>query len=146
LSYSVDVNILVNASNSAGPHFERARAFLRERVHDRDLFCLAWSTLLGYVRIVTHPSIFSVPLTPAEAVRNVDELLSLPRVRLLSEGEGYWKDYLSTVDGRPIRGNLVPDAALAALLRHHGVSVLYTADADFRRFVFLDVRNPFEER
>ena len=41
------------------------------------------------------------------------------------------------------RGNLVPDAHLAALLRQHGVSTLYTADADFRRFDFLDVRNPF---
>ncbi|MFM2153284.1 MAG: hypothetical protein RL199_1719 [Pseudomonadota bacterium] len=87
-----------------------------------------------------------MPLSPAEAVRSVEELLALPRVRLLSEGEGYWKDLLAPVDGRPIRGNLVPDAALAALLRHHGVSVLDTADADFRRFPFLDVRNLFEGR
>jgi len=38
---------------------------------------------------------------------------------------------------------LVPDAHLAALLKQHGVRVLYTRDADFRKFPFLDVRDPF---
>jgi len=28
------------------------------------------------------------------------------------------------------------------MLRQHGVRVLYTADADFRRFDFIEVRNP----
>ena len=42
-----------------------------------------------------------------------------------------------------MRGNLVPDAHLAALLRQHGIRTLYTNDSDFRRFSFLDVRNPF---
>jgi len=38
--------------------------------------------------------------------------------------------------------NLVPDAHLAALLRHHGVKRLYTHDRDFLKFPFLDVRDP----
>jgi hypothetical protein len=40
------------------------------------------------------------------------------------------------------RGNLVPDAHLAALLSQHGVVTLYTRDRDFRKFSFLDVRDP----
>jgi hypothetical protein len=42
-----------------------------------------------------------------------------------------------------VRGNLVPDAHLAALLKQHGIRRLYTNDADFRKFPFLDVRSPF---
>ena len=34
------------------------------------------------------------------------------------------------------------DAHLAALLRHNGVRTLFTRDRDFRRFAFLDVRDP----
>jgi predicted nucleic acid-binding protein len=41
------------------------------------------------------------------------------------------------------RRDLVPDAHLAALLRQHDIRTLYTTDADFRKFEFLDVRNPF---
>jgi predicted nucleic acid-binding protein len=37
----------------------------------------------------------------------------------------------------------VPDAHVAALLFQHGVRRFYTRDADFRRFAFLDVRDPF---
>jgi hypothetical protein len=41
-----------------------------------------------------------------------------------------------------VRGNLVPDAHLAALLRQHGISRLYTHDRDFRKFDFLEVIDP----
>ena len=44
-----------------------------------------------------------------------------------------------------MRGNLVPDAHLAALLREHGVRTLYTHHRDFRRFDFRDVRDPFAD-
>jgi predicted nucleic acid-binding protein len=42
-----------------------------------------------------------------------------------------------------VRGNLVPDAHIAAILLSHGVKEIVTNDADFRRFNFLRVRNPF---
>ena len=43
----------------------------------------------------------------------------------------------------PLRGKLVPDAHLAAVLRQHAVSTLYTNDSDFLKFPFLQVINPF---
>jgi uncharacterized protein len=69
---------------------------------------------------------------------HVQALLSLPRVRVLAEAGGF----LEVTGAFPVRGNLVPDAHLAALLRRHGVQRLYTADADFRKFAFLEVRDP----
>jgi toxin-antitoxin system PIN domain toxin len=98
---------------------------------------------MAYVRIATHPRIFAEPLAPAEALENVDALISLPRVRAIGEGEGFLADYRQATNGLVVRGNLVPDAHLATLLRQHGVRRLYTTDADFRRFAFLDVRDPF---
>jgi predicted nucleic acid-binding protein len=64
-------------------------------------------------------------------------------VRLLAEEDGFLEVYRSVAGAFPVRGNLVPDAHLAALLRQHGVRTLYTRDADFRKFAFLDVRDPF---
>jgi len=43
----------------------------------------------------------------------------------------------------PVRGNLVPDAQVAALLLHHGLRTIYTRDRDFQKFDFLDARDPF---
>lgn len=76
-------------------------------------------------------------------MHNVDSLLRLPHVRVLSEEEGFWRIYREVANAFPVRGNLVPDAHLAALLRQHGVRTLYTNDSDFRRFSFLQVLNPF---
>jgi predicted nucleic acid-binding protein len=64
-------------------------------------------------------------------------------VRLLSEEEGFWEVYREVAGEVPVRGNLVPDAHLAALLRQHGIRTLYTNDSDFRKFSFLDVGTPF---
>lgn len=76
-------------------------------------------------------------------MRNIEALVGLPHVRLLAEEEGVWEVYQDVVRGWPARGNQVPDAHLAALLRQHGVETLYTGDADFRRFDFLRIVNPF---
>ena len=143
MSYSLDVNVLLYASDTSSPKHPEAIRFLEQRASDPDLFCIAWSTLVAYLRISTHPRIFARPLSPDEALGNVEALLGLPRVRVLSEGEGFFEIYRQVTAHFPVRGNLVPDAHLAALLRQHGVRRLYTVDRDFRKFDFLQVDDPF---
>jgi predicted nucleic acid-binding protein len=79
------------------------------------------------------------------ALQNVASLLALPHARMLSEEDGFVEVFRQVIAGLVVRGNTVPDAHIAAILRQHGVRVLYTADADFRRFDLLDVRNPLAE-
>ncbi len=143
MSYSVDVNVLLYASDTSSPKHAEAIRFLKQRASDPDLFCIAWPTLIAFLRIATHPRIFAQPLSPDDALGNVESLLSLPRIRVLSEGEGFLEVYREVTAGFPVRGNLVPDAHLAALLRQHGVRRLYTVDRDFRKFDFLEVADPF---
>ncbi|MBI4231136.1 MAG: PIN domain-containing protein [Planctomycetes bacterium] len=142
MSYSIDVNLLVYASDDSSPHHRKALAFLEGRAADPDILCLAWMTLMSYLRLATHPSVFRLPLPLEDAARNVETLLSLPRTRVISEEDGFWEAYQQVAAGRPVRGNAVPDAHLAAILRQHGVRTLYTADSDFRRFEWLEVVNP----
>ncbi|MEZ5727160.1 MAG: type II toxin-antitoxin system VapC family toxin [Burkholderiaceae bacterium] len=44
-----------------------------------------------------------------------------------------------------MRGNLVPDAHLAAVLVQHGVTRIYTHDQDFRKFDALEVIDPWSD-
>ena len=137
------MNILLYASDQASPLHAAAIRFLESRAQDPDLFCVAWPTLMAYLRISTHPGIFSQPLSPEVALGNIEVLLLLPRVRILTEVEGFLKTYREVTGRFPVRGNLVPDAHLATLLRQHDVRTIYTTDTDFRKFDFLQVRNPF---
>ena len=143
MSAAPDTNVLLYASDKGSPFHVRAVQFLAERARSRDLLYLAWPTVIGYLRIATHPGIFLHPLSAAEATRNVNTLLSLPHVRLLAADEGVWEVYQDAVRDRPARGNQIPDAHLAALLHQHGVGTRYKGDADFRRFDFRRVVNPF---
>lgn len=145
MSLSCDVNVLLYASDSSSPVHERARSFLKRAAAGDDLFCLAWPTVMSYLRIATHSGIFAAPLAPAEALRNVDALVGLPHVRLLAEQDGFLEIYRELTGSFPVRGNLVPDAHLVALLKQHGVRTLYTRDGDFRKFPFLDIRDPFAQ-
>ncbi len=142
MSYSLDANILVYASDAQSPHQEKAVHFLNERKNDPDLMCLTWLTLMSYQRIVTHSGIFIKPLTPQEAWQNIQALLSLPRVRIIGEEDTFAEQYVQVTTEFPVRGNLVPDAHLATVLRLHGVDKLYTTDSDFRKFKFIKVINP----
>jgi toxin-antitoxin system PIN domain toxin len=143
VSFSCDVNVLLYASNTTADVHTGAVRFLEKAATGGDLFCLGWLTVMSYVRMATHPRIFSAPLTPEAALSNVQALAGLPHVRLLSEEDGFLDVYRDVTGAFPVRGNLVPDAHLAALLKQHGVRTLYTRDPDFDKFAFLDVRNPF---
>lgn len=144
MSFALDVNVLLYASDSGSNEHKKAQDFLNACIDGKDLFYLAWPTVIGYLRMATHPGIFSQPLSSDEARQNVQTLIDLPHIRLLSEADGFWDVYCSLIDTVPTRGNLVPDAHLAALLRQHGVRVIYTRDRDFRKFDFLEMRDPFE--
>lgn len=144
MSYSLDVNILLYASNAEGPEHTRALQFLRDCAGGGELLCIAWITVMSYLRMATHPRLFAAPLSPADAERNVSALISRPHVRMLAEEDGFWDTYQALTGTVPVRGNLVPDAHLAAILRQHGVAKIYTRDRDFRKFDFLDVRDPLE--
>jgi toxin-antitoxin system PIN domain toxin len=144
LSYALDVNILLYASDTSSPFAKRARAFLAECAAGPEVLCFGWPTLTAYLRLATHPAIFASPLSPDEAESNVDALVSLPHVRVLSETEGFWDVYRGVAKGLAVRGNDVPDTHLAALLLQNDVLNLYTNDRDFRKFDFLKVVNPLQ--
>ena len=144
MSYSIDVNILLYASDESNRWQRRASEFVAECASKSEVLCLTWLTVMSYLRMATHPRIFDTPLSPTEAAKNVQALLDLPQTRLLSEDDEFWATYQKVTSGLPVRGNLVPDAHLAALLLRHGVRTLYTKDRDFRKFDFIDARDPLD--
>jgi uncharacterized protein len=142
MSVTLDANVLVYASNRDEPLHERALALVTKLAAGPDIVYLFWPTLLGYLRIVTHPSILPRPMSPREAERNVEALIDRPHVRTPGEEEGFWKLY-RTAAGDHARGNDVPDAHLVALMRQHGVRLIHTRDRGFRRFDGIEARDPF---
>lgn len=143
MSYSIDVNVLIYASDRSSGRHERARRFVEGCAAGPEVLCLTWPTLMCYLRIATHPRIFAQPLTPDEALGNVTALVGLPHARAVSEMDGFLDAYRRVAGDMPVRGNLVPDAHVATILFQHGVRTIYTNDRDFLKFESLEARDPF---
>lgn len=143
MSATVDANVLLYASDEASPRHGRARELLEELAAGPALLYVFWPTVMAYLRVATHPSVFERPLPPEVALGNVERLLAAPVVQTAGEDPLFWELFRETADDGAARGNLVPDAHLVALMRQNGVRTIWTHDRDFRRFPGLDVRDPF---
>ena len=145
MSRTVDTNILVYATHTASPFHDRARALVEHLVAGPRLAYMLWPAVLGYLRIVTHPNILGSPLSTDEAMSNIEALIAPAHVRVAGEGNDFWPSFREVSSDVKPRGNLVPDAHLVALMREHGVSMIWSRDRDFRKFRGITVKDPFSE-
>lgn len=142
MSATVDTNILLYAANADDEAHPIARALLERLAAGPDLLYLFWPTIMGFLRIATHPTVFPKPRSPERAVAAIAALVDRHNVRTPAEADRFWELYRATADSQT-RGNHVPDAHLVALMRQQGVSVIYTRDKDFRRYDGIEARDPF---
>jgi toxin-antitoxin system PIN domain toxin len=141
----VDTNILIYAVDTEAREHRKANAFIEEQ-RAGDGFCVTWSVLYEFLRIVTHPRVFTRPLEPRTAAGFVLALAEAPRVDILVETPQHHRFLTQVLDhAPPLRGSVYHDAHIAALMLEHGVSRIATADRHFRLFPFLDVIDPTAE-
>lgn len=137
----VDANILLYAVDEKSRVHAAARNWLETVLNGQSRVGLPWQSLSAFVRIVTHPRALESPITPSEAWSFVDGWLDAPAAWLPVPGRGYREIFGSLVRNLDLRGNLVSDAALAALALEHGVPIA-SADSDFARFKEVRWLNP----
>ena len=137
----VDVNLPVHAVNLDSPLHEPARAWWDARLSGVEPVCLAWVTILGFLRITTSRHILPQPLAHHEACEYVDAWFGQACVRTVDPLPGHWELVRSLLGSVGSAGNLTTDAHLAALALQHGCQVCST-DSDFGRFPRLRWSNP----
>jgi uncharacterized protein len=137
----VDANILLYAVDEESPFHQPAHAWLEAALNGTRRVALPWSSLTAFVRIGTHPRALRQPLTPAAAWAYVEDWLTAPASWLPGPGRAYQAILGRLISDLDLRGNLVTDAALAALCIEHGLQIV-SADSDFARFTEIDWVNP----
>lgn len=99
--------------------------------------------LSGFMRIVTHPRVFKQPTPIPQAIAFCDAVRARPNASRLSPGARHWLIFSGLCTEAGARGNLIPDAYLAALAIETD-SDWITTDRDYRRFSGLRVRHPLD--
>lgn len=137
----IDVNVLVHAFREDAPRHAVLRDWLEDQVYAEAAFALADLVLSGFLRVVTHPRVFDPPTPLDRALEFVHALRSQPNCIVVRPGERHWPIFTRLCRESDARGNLVPDAYLAALAIESG-SELISTDRDFSRFPGLRWRPP----
>lgn len=118
------------------------REWLEAAVEADEAFGVSDLVLSGLVRVVTHPRVFSPPEPVEPALSFADALRNAPNAVQVAPGPRHWGIFERLCREAAVRGNLVPDAYLAALAVESG-SEWITTDRDYARFPGLRWRHPF---
>lgn len=129
-----DVNVLVLAHRSDQDDHEPVRVWLEDEINSDQPFVLADIAVAGFLRIVTHPRIYRHPTPLLTAIAFVDGLVEHPTCIAAAAGARHWTILRELLADADARGNLVPDAHLAAIAVEHGATVA-TRDRGFARFL-----------
>lgn len=136
-----DVNVLVHAFREDAPDHVLHRSWLEAMVESDEAFAVSDHVLAGFVRIATHPRIFHPPAPLEDALKFVEALRDQPNAVLIEPGPRHWDIFARLCRDANAKGNLVPDAWLAALALEHGCEFV-TMDRDFARFAGLRCMHP----
>lgn len=141
---AIDTNLLIYAEDKASPFHLPALTFLDHLLESGSPVYATWDVLHAFFRIATHPSVFSNPLSPEEAVSDIQKLLEHPSVTVLSPSLESWAILAKLAVDLHLRGNLIPDATTASILEANGIQTVYTNDRDFWKFPSLKPVDPFK--
>lgn len=136
-----DVNVLVYAHREDADNHAAYREWLEGVINADAAYAVSELVLSGFIRIVTHPKVFIAPSSLGDALLFAEQLRDQPNCVVLQPGPRHWDIFRRLCMDSGVRGNLVPDAYLAALAIESG-SEWITTDRDFSRFKGLRWRTP----
>jgi uncharacterized protein len=137
-----DINVFVYAHRSDAPGHSAYREWLEDLINGDQAYGYSDLILSGFLRVVTHPRVFNPPSRLTSALDFTDIIRNQPNAVQIAPGPRHWDIFKGLCDTVNARGNLIPDAYLAALAIESG-SEWITTDGDFARFPGLNWRRPF---
>jgi toxin-antitoxin system PIN domain toxin len=138
-----DVNVLILAARRDTQDHQRYAAWLHDAVNSDQAYGVTDIVLSAFLRIVTNPRAFREPTPLEDAIEFLTRLREPANCMAIQPGPRHWRIFLDLCRRANARGNLVPDAYLAALAIESG-SEWITTDRDYARFPGLRWRHPLE--
>jgi toxin-antitoxin system PIN domain toxin len=136
-----DVNVLVCAHREDADNHAAYREWLEGVINADAAYAVFELVLSGFIRVVTHPKVFIKPSSLGDALAFAEQLRDQPNCVVLQPGPRHWDIFRRLCMDSGVKGNVVPDAYLAALAIESG-SEWITTDRDFARFKGLRWRLP----
>ena len=136
-----DVNVLVYAHREDAGDHTLYRRWLEGIIQSGQPYGMSDHVLSGFLRVVTHPRVFTPPSPIRYALDFVRQIREQPNCRVIAPGSRHWQIFTGLCQSLSASGNLVPDAWFAALAIESACEWI-TTDRSFERFPGLRWRHP----
>jgi uncharacterized protein len=136
-----DVNVLVYAHREDAVDHTRYRQWLEEILKSGQPYGMSDPVLSGFLRVVTHPRVFTPPSPIRSALEFVRQLREQPNCRTIAPGSRHWKIFTDLCQSHSATGNLIPDAWFAAVAIESDCEWI-TTDRGYEQFSGLRWRHP----
>ena len=138
-----DVNVLVYAHRVDTADHQAYRTWLEGIINGDQAYGVSDLILSSFLRIVTHPHVFNPPSNLDAAQAFTELVRRQPNAVSIVPGARHWDIFTNLCQIAAAKGNLIPDAYLAALAIESG-SEWITTDRDYSRFPGLKWRHPLD--
>ena len=128
-----DVNVFLYAHRPESPRHDEHRRWLESALTGLEPFGVSEAVLASFLRITTHPRVYREPSPTDVALTFCEAVRAAPSAVTVAPGPRHWQLFSDLIASAGARGNLVPDAYLAALALEHGATWI-TTDRGFARF------------
>lgn len=136
-----DVNVFLYAHRQESARHDEYKAWLSTALTGAEPFGVSELVLSAFLRIATHSRIYREPTPVDVALAFCQSVVEAPSAVRVRPGPDHWHLFTQLVADGGARGNLVPDAFLAALAIEHGATWV-TTDRGFARYPLLRWTTP----
>jgi toxin-antitoxin system PIN domain toxin len=139
-----DVNVFVGAHRAEIDRHDDYRDWLMRRLTGPELFGVSELVLSAFLRLATNHRIFAEPTPVDVGLDFCDQVRTAPASVIVRPSDRHWPIFADLCSRTPARGNLIPDAYLAAMAIENGATFA-TRDRGFARFTGVRLLDPLAE-
>jgi uncharacterized protein len=137
----LDVNVVLAAHRGDHPDHASVRGWFDAMLAGDERFTVPAFVWTSFLRLATNRRIFEVPTPRTEAFAFVEATSAQPLHLQVGPGPRHLALLRQLCDEADALGDLIADAAIAAIAAEHGCEVV-TLDRDFARFESVRHRRP----
>jgi toxin-antitoxin system PIN domain toxin len=126
---ALDTNVLVYAVNRDSREHKAANKLVTEAMEGKTEKVITYQNLTEFYAVVTNKKLFAKPLTPKQAIEEIENLIS-GGIKILNTNRMTGEVWLKLLRQKKVTGQNVHDLLLAATLMSNQVTTIITEDKE----------------
>lgn len=139
----LDSNVLVYAADKSSPYHKPSKELRERGLTGEILLCVCPQVLTEFLAVVTDSRRVKNPISPSEAIKEVEKYLTAPNILKIYQNEVSFRELVELIGKYKIGKQEVFDLQLVSTMLTSKISKIYTFNtSDFSKFKEIKILSP----